>query len=73
MRQRWIELLTDYNAQIEIVYLEPALATILAQNRRRPSPVPERVVWHLVEQLEPPTLAECHRLTVEGSLGVDAV
>ncbi len=62
MRQRWIELFADYDARIEIVYLEPPLTTILAQNRRRANPVPEKVIQHLVEKLEPPTIAECHDL-----------
>jgi putative nucleotidyltransferase with HDIG domain len=68
MRQRWIDLFTDYNAQIEVVYLEPSLATLLAQNKRRSSPVPEKVVWRLVDKLEPPTFAECHQLTIEAPL-----
>ena len=41
---------------------EPPLATILAQNRRWANPVPERVIPHLAETLEPPTIAECHDL-----------
>ena len=46
----------------------PPLATLLAQNKRRSSPVPEKVVLRLVEKLEPPTLAECHQLTIEAPL-----
>jgi putative nucleotidyltransferase with HDIG domain len=64
MRQRWIELFTKYAARIEIVYLEPSLATIIARNKRRDNPVPEKIILHLLEKLEPPTLAECHRLLV---------
>lgn len=67
MRQRWIELFADYDARIEIVYLEPPLTTILAQNRHRANPVPERVILRLAEKLEPPTLAECHDLLFGGS------
>jgi len=63
MRKRWIELFADYGARIEMVYLEPPLATILAQNKRRPNPVPEKVILRLVEKLEPPTVTECHSLT----------
>jgi putative nucleotidyltransferase with HDIG domain len=62
MRQRWIELFADYNARIEIVYLEPPLGTILAQNRHRANPVPEAVILKLLEKLEPPTITECHAL-----------
>ena len=65
VRQRWIDLFTDYRAQIEVVYLEPPLATLLAQNKRRSNSVPEKVILRLVEKLEPPTLAECHRLRIE--------
>lgn len=60
MRQRWIQLFEDYNARIEIVYVEPPLETILSQNRRRANPVPETVILRLLEKLEPPTITECH-------------
>lgn len=63
IRQRWIDLFADYGARIEIVYLEPPVATILAQNKRRTNPVPASVILRLVEKLEPPTLMECHSLT----------
>lgn len=63
MRKRWIDLFTDYGAKIEIVYIEPPVATILAQNRRRTNPVPEKVILRLLEKLEPPTVTECHSLT----------
>ncbi len=62
MRKRWIDLFVDYGARIEIVYLEPPLATILAQNKRRTNPVPEKVIMRLLEKLEPPTVTECHSL-----------
>ena len=62
MRQRWIQLFEDYNARIEIVYVEPPLGTILSQNRHRAHPVPETVILRLLEKLEPPTMAECHDL-----------
>ncbi len=42
-RRRWIDLFADYNARIEIVYVEPPLAVILSQNVRRDRPVPEGV------------------------------
>jgi predicted kinase len=64
MRKRWIDLFTDYGARIEIVYLEPAVTTILSQNKRRTAPVPERVILRLLEKLEVPTVTECHSLTL---------
>lgn len=63
MRRRWIELFADYGARIEIVYLEPPVSIVLARNKRRANPVPEKVILRLVEKLEPPTVTECHRLT----------
>ncbi len=63
-RGRWIDLFADYHARIEIVYLEPVFADILRQNKQRESNVPERVIRRLAEHLEPPTVAECHRLTM---------
>lgn len=64
MRGRWIALFADYEARIEIVYVEPPLSVLKAQNQRRPSPVPEQVIARLLEKLEPPTITECHRLTL---------
>lgn len=62
MRQRWIELFADYDARVEIVYLEPPITKILDQNRKRSNPVPEKVIIELMEKLEPPTITECHSL-----------
>lgn len=61
-RERWISLFADYQARIEIVYLEPPLAVVLAQNRERAQPVPETAIRRLAEKLEPPTLTEAHRV-----------
>jgi len=63
-RKRWIDLFADYAARIEIVYLEPPLETLLDQNKQREHPVPENVIRHLVEKLEPPTVTECHSLVM---------
>jgi predicted kinase len=64
MRQRWIDLFTDYRARVEIVYLEPPLSVLFGQNKHRSRPVPEKVVLELLEKLELPTIAECHSLIV---------
>jgi predicted kinase len=63
-RQRWIDLFADYQAQIEIICLEPPWTTLLEQNRSRSQPVPERVIQHLAMKAEPPTWAECHELRI---------
>jgi predicted kinase len=69
-RGRWLDLFTDYNARIEIVYLEPAFNTLLRQNSDRSSRVPETVIRRLAEKCEPPTWTECHSLVV--SDGIEA-
>lgn len=60
LRTKWIDLFADYGARIEIVYLEPPLATILKQNREREAAVPERVIRRLFEKAEIPTPGEAH-------------
>lgn len=69
VRRRWIDLFADYGARIEIAYLEPELATVLARNKRRKHPVPENVILDLSRQAEPPTATECHRLAAWGGDG----
>lgn len=69
-RGRWLDLFADYNARIEIVYVEPPLERLLQQNRGRSRPVPEQVVRKLAEKCEPPTWIECHNLVMdEGNSG----
>lgn len=63
-RQRWVDLFVDYQARIEMVYLEPALSTVISQNKRRERTVPESVILRLAGKLEPPTWTEAHGLIV---------
>jgi predicted kinase len=63
-RQRWIDLFADYNARIEMVYVEPPLPVVLDQNKRRKRLVPEDVILALANKLEPPTWTETHGLIV---------
>ncbi len=63
-RTRWVDLFADYNAGIEIVYLEPKFDHILRQNKSRSKVVPDRVIHRLAEKCEPPTWLECHQLIV---------
>lgn len=65
-RERWIDLVADYGARIEIVYVEPPMDRILEQNRRRREPVPEKVIHELAAKCEPPTWAEAHSLVLVG-------
>lgn len=64
-RQRWIGLFDDYHARIELVYVEPPIKELLAQNKKRHDAVPEHVVKKLAAKIEPPTWSEGHsvRLT----------
>ena len=64
IRQLWIDIGANYNARIEIVYVEPAMQTIFEQNKSRDgiAVVPEDVIKRLAGKLDPPTFAECHDL-----------
>lgn len=66
-RGRWLDMFADYNARIEIVYLEPPLPILLQQNSSRSKSVPESVIRRLAERCEPPTWMECHRLVLNDS------
>jgi len=63
-RRGWIDLFADYGARVEVVYVEPPMAVILAQNKRRERPVPEKVIRDLAARCEPPTVTEAHRLSM---------
>lgn len=63
-RGRWLDLFADYNARIEIVYLEPPLESVLRQNKSRSSSVPEQVIRKLADKCEPPTWLECHQVVL---------
>lgn len=67
-RGRWLNLFADYNARIELVYIEPPLEILLKQNKSRQNAVPENVIKKLAERCEPPTWIEGHSLIFsEGS------
>ena len=61
-RGRWIDLFRDYNARIELVYVDPPFDRLLRQNKNRANPVPEQIVRKLAVKSEPPTWTEGHRL-----------
>lgn len=61
-RKRWIDLFADYQARVEIIYLEPPLEVVHEQNKRRNKAVPAKVIDHLVAKLDPPTIAEAHEV-----------
>ncbi|PQO39175.1 phosphohydrolase [Blastopirellula marina] len=61
-RSRWLNLFADYDARIEIVYLEPSLDDLLQQNKKRSNRVPEAVIEKLASRCQVPTWLECHTL-----------
>lgn len=63
-RKRWVDLFADYNARVEVVYVEPRFSMILAQNKRRERPVPETVIRDLADKCEPPNGTEAHDLVI---------
>ena len=66
-RGRWIDLLADYDARVEVQYLEPKLTEIYRRNEQRRPGVPRRVLDRLVSKLEPPTRTEGHSVElIEG-------
>lgn len=66
MRNRWIDLFAEYQARVEVVYLDPPMSRILRQNRDRDRHVPESVIANMASKFEPPTWWECHNLTQTG-------
>lgn len=61
-RGRWLSLFADYNAWVELVYVEPPMKCILKQNRERRDDVPESVVLKLAAKVEPPSWLEAHQV-----------
>lgn len=61
-RERWITLFADYNARVELVYIEPPVDRLLRQNGSRTNRVPEHVIRKMAGKCEPPTWIEGHEL-----------
>lgn len=64
IRSKWIDLFADYQARIEIVYIEPPMATVLQQNKARDRNVPSDVILSLANRTEPPTMKEVHSVLI---------
>lgn len=62
LRSRQIQLFTQYNAAVRIVYLETAWEEEIHRNASRPEKVPERVICRMLEDLVPPEAKEAHRV-----------
>ncbi len=62
LRGECVRLFAGYNARIRIVYVETPPDVLFARNRRRPTPVPEKVIEHLMDRWEVPDLTEAHQV-----------
>jgi predicted kinase len=63
MRKKLFSILRDYNAHIEIVYVEATPTDLLKQNGDRKAAVPVDVIDYLVRKLDPPSPWEAHKVT----------
>lgn len=63
-RGKFLRLLRDYNACIHLIYIEVPPDRLLRQNRARAAAVPDKVLVDLGRKLEPPTMAEGHKLSL---------
>lgn len=64
-RAALIDLFVAYSASITIVYLEAAEAELARRNASRRNPVPAAAIARMLQRWQPPSLTECHALTVE--------
>lgn len=62
MRQKWIDLFTDYKAKAHIIYIEVPYATLIKQNHNRTHKVPVAVIEKMIRKLEIPTYKEAHEV-----------
>jgi len=61
-----IQLVTEYEAKIHIIWLDKQLDEVIKQNKEREDNkrVPELVIKKMYNKLEFPDLTECHKLTI---------
>lgn len=66
VRQPLIDLCAGYGASVRIVVCHAPIAVALSRNAKREqnAQVPTPVIWNMLDRFEPPSLAECHELTV---------
>jgi len=62
LREKSTALLRDYNAEVQLVYLEPTIEVLYSQNRNRSSAIPEKALSGLIRKLEPPQDWEAHKV-----------
>ena len=62
MRAQLINLFAGYKARIRIVYVEAPLREVLSRNKQRLLPVPQPVIYKLLDKLDMPDCTEAHRV-----------
>lgn len=62
IRDRVIDLFTNYGARVRLVYVEVPYRRLLEQNRARTTAVPEAVLERMTRIWEPPGNTEAHRV-----------
>jgi tRNA uridine 5-carbamoylmethylation protein Kti12 len=62
VRGESLRLFADYKGRIRIVYVEAPPEVLLARNRQRPAPVPEKVMDRLLDRWEVPDRTEAHQV-----------
>ncbi len=62
LREKSLKLLRDYNAEVELIYLEPKVETLFLQNQNRDSAIPAKALSGLIRKLEPPQDWEAHNV-----------
>jgi predicted kinase len=69
LRGQALDLLLGYGARVKVVYVEVSAKALFEQNRRRATPVPERVMQRLLDRWEVPDRTEAHEVEwrVDGS------
>lgn len=63
MRNAIISLFLEYNAFVEIVYIEPIFDIIIEQNKNREYQIPLKEQIKMIKKLDVPTKSEAHILT----------
>jgi predicted kinase len=62
VRGQALGLFLDYQARVRVVYVEAPPDVLFPQNRRRPAPVPEKVIERLLDRWEVPDRTEAHQV-----------
>ena len=60
MRQKTMDLLYAYNAQVDVVYLERPRAELLARNNQRDTSLNNKALLAMLTKWEPPLPTEAH-------------